>query len=258
MGAYFTMEQRRFFSWNINSWRMRHEQVWRYLNEQPVDVLGVQELKQHHEALDASILDGWHHHFFGQKAYNGVGLISRYPLSDIQENLPNFPDNQARLLSATIENIRVINIYVPNGQAIGSDKYIYKLEWLKHFADYLKDELKRFPKIIILGDFNIMPKDIDVYSPEPESIYQSSAERSALQTILNLGFQDGFRYFYPDDKRFSFWDYRAGCFPKNQGMRIDFTLFSPELKPIQADIDPNPRGWDNPSDHTPVWLAVEK
>ncbi|MDO4435895.1 MAG: exodeoxyribonuclease III [Cardiobacteriaceae bacterium] len=251
-------------SWNVNSFKIRETQVLNYLRERPIAVLGLQELKQETHAVNQSALHdlGYHTAVFGQKTYNGVALISQFPLHDIQYNLPNFEDPQSRLIAATIQEVRVINVYVPNGKEVGDPKYEYKLQFLSALQDYVREQLQQYPKLIIMGDFNIAPEDIDVFDPKAwrDKILCSAPERKALSDLLSLGLVDSFRHLNPDKSQFSWWDYRFGGFEKNRGMRIDLILASKALclenKLEKAEIDPKPRTHERPSDHTPVLLTL--
>ena len=249
-------------TWNVNSLNVRLPHVLDWLRDNPVDVLCLQETKQEdvkfpYEALKEAGYEAIH---IGQKTYNGVAIISRHPLSDVQRNIPNFEDDQQRVIAATINGIRVVCAYIPNGQAVDSDKYQYKMRWLKALTDWLKTELVAHPKLVLLGDYNIAPEDRDCHDPEAwlGQILVSPAEREAFQTLINLGLHDSFRLFEQDEKSFSWWDYRMMGFRRNFGMRIDHILVSDALKAtcLAATIDKAPRKLERPSDHTPVILEI--
>jgi len=249
-------------TWNVNSLNVRLPHVLDWLHNNPIDVLCLQETKQEdskfpYKALKAA---GYHAIHIGQKTYNGVAIISRHPLSDIQRNIPNFDDDQQRVIAATINGIRVVCAYIPNGQAVDSDKYQYKMRWLNALTNWLKTELVAHPKLILLGDYNIAPEDRDCHDPAAwlGQVLVSPAEREAFQTLVNLGLHDSFRLFEQDEKSFSWWDYRMMGFRRNFGMRIDHILVSDALKStcITATIDKTPRKLERPSDHTPVLLEI--
>ena len=201
---------------------------------------------------------GYHWAVDGQKTYNGVALLSKAEATDIAKGLPDFTDEQKRAIAGTYADTRVINLYVPNGQSVGSEKYEYKLSWLNALTAWLQDELDQHEKLVVMGDFNIAPQDIDVHDPEEwqGKILCSAAERSALQKIMDLGMQDSFRLFDQTDKSFSWWDYRAAGFRRNRGLRIDLLLISASVAGscTQSRIDKEPRALERPSDHAPVWI----
>lgn len=249
-------------TWNVNSLNVRLPHVLDWLSDNPIDVLCLQETKQEdskfpYEALKAA---GYHAIHSGQRTYNGVAIISRHPLNDIQRNIPNFDDDQQRVIAATINGIRVICAYIPNGQAVDSDKYQYKMRWLNALTNWLKMELVVHPKLVLLGDYNIAPEDRDCHDPAAwlGQVLVSPAEREAFQSLVNLGLHDSFRLFEQDEKSFSWWDYRMMGFRRNFGMRIDHILVSNALKSacIAATIDKTPRKLERPSDHTPVLLEI--
>ena len=248
-------------SWNVNSLKVRLEHVQQWMSSSAVDVLALQETKlTDPDFPQQAFLDlGLHVVFSGQKTYNGVAIISREPLADIETDIPGFIDPQRRILAVTSHGIRIINLYVPNGSEVGSAKYIYKLSWLEHVTEYIKNQLAQYPKLVVLGDFNIAPNDCDVYSPTAMQggILISQCERDAFSELLALGLIDGFRAINPELNRYSWWDYRAASFPRNQGARIDHILPSNLLgeKIIASDVDLEPRCWARPSDHAPIWMT---
>ncbi len=192
----------------------------------------------------------------GQKTYNGVAVISREPVNDPVTDFPGFDDPQRRILAVTISGVRVVNLYIPNGNSVGSEKYEYKLNWLAALRGFLEAEMKTHEQLVVLGDFNIAPSDLDVYDAEKwgEDILCSPPERAALGTITELGLVDVFRKLSPEEKVFTWWDYRAAGFRRNAGLRIDLILASEALakKCSSSFVDREPRTWDRPSDHTPV------
>ena len=248
-------------SWNVNSVRVRLEQVLDWLEGEQPDVLGLQEIKMPTEAFPTEAFGelGYHSEVHGQKTYNGVALLSKSEPRDVQRAIPGFEDDQKRVIAGTYGDCRVINLYVPNGQSVGSDKYAYKLNWLEALHDWLGDEVKDHEKIVVMGDFNIAPDDRDVHDPEEWAgkILCSDAERAALQKLLDLGLRDSFRLFDQPEATFSWWDYRAAGFRRNRGLRIDLLLVSAAVaKSCDASrIDREPRTLERPSDHAPVWLS---
>ncbi len=245
-------------TWNVNSLRVRIEHVCDWLQQNRPDVLALQELKLTNDLFPyeqiASI--GYKAVANGQKTYNGVAILSREEPVDLINELPDFEDQQRRVLAATIGDYRVVNLYVPNGQTVDSDKYIYKLNWLEALHDFLQKQISVFPNLVVLGDFNIAPEDRDVHDPEgwKGNVLVSNDERNALKKILDLGLVDTFRQFEQADNIFSWWDYRAGAFRRNKGLRIDLVLASKRLaeKCRSSDVDIEPRTLERPSDHAPV------
>ncbi len=245
-------------SWNVNSMKVRLPQVLEWLAANDPDVLVLQEIKQVTEAFPADDLReaGYSSLANGPKTYNGVATIAKSEPADPVLELPSFNDHQRRVLATTVNDVRVINLYVPNGQAVGSEKYDYKLGWLSSLRDYLQDELSQHEKLVVLGDFNIAPRDEDVYDAEKwgDAILCSPKEREALGRLLELGLTDVFRNFDQPEKTFSWWDYRAAGFRRNAGLRIDLILTSaPMTERCSASyVDKEPRAWERPSDHAPV------
>ena len=251
-------------SWNVNSLKVRLPQVLEWLSaaEAP-DIVCLQETKLEdanfpQEAIEAV---GYNAAFCGQKTYNGVALLSRRRLDAVICNNPHFPDPQKRLIAATVEGLRIISAYVPNGQEVGSEKYTYKLEWLTALERWLSEELAQYPQLAIAGDFNIAPEDRDVHNPAAWAgqILCSDAERAAFHRLLALGMKDSFRCFDQPEKSFSWWDYRMLGFQKNQGLRIDHILLSDALaeKCTAAGIAREMRKHERPSDHAPVWAECK-
>lgn len=242
-------------SWNVNSLRVRLPQVLKLIQQASPDVIALQETKLQNQDFPRDELEsaGYRLVFNGQRTYNGVALMSRTEPADIITDIPGLDDPQRRLAGATIDGIRFINAYVPNGQALDSDKYQYKLRWLEAFTELLAAEMTVHKKLVVMGDFNIAPEDQDVYDPIAwqGQVLVSEPEREALKKIMALGLQDTFRLFPQEDSRFSWWDYRAGAFPRNRGLRIDLMLASEEMaeRCQAAEIDMDSRGHDRPSDH---------
>jgi exodeoxyribonuclease-3 len=253
-------------TWNVNSIRTRKEQVLAWLQANPVDLLCLQETKVIDPDFPRSPFEklGYHLYISGQKAYNGVAIFSRQPLEDVSlgftaildENTVQSFDEQKRVIAGTINGIRIINLYVPNGASVGSEKYLYKLSWLKLLKEYLQKTLEKTPNICVCGDFNIALEDRDIHDPKGREnhIMASDTERQALKEILDLGLADAFRKFNSESGQFSWWDYRAASFPRNKGWRIDHHYLSSSLyeKAKSCIIDKTPRKLEKPSDHTPV------
>ncbi len=245
-------------TWNINSLRVRLEHILHWSAENAPAVLALQETKIPDQAFPTDTLQaaGWHALYAGQPAYNGVAFLSREPMRLITNSLPDFDDNQRRLLAARLGDLCLVNVYVPNGQAVGTEKYQYKLAWLETLTGFLGQLSAKYERIAVLGDFNIAPEDRDVYDPAAweGNVLVSPAERDAFRGLLALGFQDSFRLFEQPEHSFSWWDYRQAGFRRNRGLRIDHILVSTALaKHCQAVcIDAEPRGWHRPSDHAPV------
>jgi exodeoxyribonuclease-3 len=245
-------------TWNVNSLNVRLPHVLEWLAANEPDVLVLQEIKQVTEAfpLDAFTEAGYKSVASGQKTYNGVATISREEPLDSITDFPGFDDPQRRILATTINGVRVVDLYVPNGQAVGSEKYEYKLSWLEALRKFLKVELESHKNLVVLGDFNIAPEDRDVYDAEKwgDAILCSPREREALGELFKLGMSDVFRQFDQAEKNFSWWDYRAAGFRRNAGLRIDLILASAAMAEAcqTSYIDKEPRTWERPSDHTPV------
>ncbi|HID81834.1 MAG TPA: exodeoxyribonuclease III [Chromatiales bacterium] len=250
-------------SWNVNSLRVRLPQVLDWLASSNVDVLALQETKMTDDQFPQDEIEaaGYQVVFSGQKTYNGVAIISKSPATNIVTDVPDLDDPQRRILGATIDGIRILDLYVVNGQEVGSEKFQYKLNWLEKVHDYIAEDIKENENYVVLGDFNIAPTDEDVHDPEAwhERILCSTPEREALKEIMALGFDDSFRLFKQEEKQFSWWDYRAAAFRRNMGLRIDLILTSKALseKCRSSIIDKEPRGWERPSDHTPVVADIE-
>lgn len=249
-------------TWNVNSIKVRLPQVLDWLAARQPDVLALQETKledNHFPRLELREA-GYYSVFCGQKAYNGVALLARAaalePPADVTTDFPGLDDPQRRVLAATVGGVRVVNLYVVNGQAVGSEKYAYKLRWLEAAGGFIAQELARHERLVVLGDFNIAPEDRDVHDPESwrEQILCSTPERAALRRLLDLGLEDVFRRFEQPEKSFSWWDYRQAGFRRNLGLRIDLILASRALAAActACEIDTAPRRLERPSDHAPV------
>ncbi len=245
-------------TWNVNSLKVRLPQLLDWLPVNQPDVICLQETKLTDDAFPVTdiVSAGYHVAFSGQKTYNGVALISKSPLMDINAGIPGFVDEQKRVLAATVDGVRVICVYIPNGQSIDSDKYQYKLAWLDALIEWLKSEMRRYPRLVLTGDYNIAPEDRDVHDPAAweGNVLVSPPERERFQALQALGLQDAFRLFEQPEKSFSWWDYRAAGFRRNLGLRIDHILLSSELARHckSCVIDKAPRKLERPSDHTPV------
>lgn len=250
-------------TWNVNSLRVRLAHVEQFLQYAKPDVLCVQETKVTDPLFPEKEINamGYSVFYCGEKTYNGVAILAKYPLTEVETCFPADTDPSRRLLAATCAGVRVINVYVPNGAAVGTEKYSYKLAWLSRLKNYLSDALVCYKNVVVLGDFNIAPSDIDVHDPLAwqGNVLVSEPEREALREIMALGFVDSFRSLYPERQDFSWWDYRAAAFRRNQGLRIDHILMSRSFfKQCRAcDIDKQPRTWERPSDHTPVMVDLD-
>jgi exodeoxyribonuclease-3 len=245
-------------SWNVNSLKVRLPQVLDWLEHTGTDVLGLQETKLVDDKFPVEALReaGYRVIHAGQPTYNGVALIAREALSDPVFAIPDFDDEQKRAIAATVNGVRVINLYVVNGQEVGSEKFAYKLRWFEAMREWVRQELSRHDKLVVMGDFNIAPDDRDVYDPDAwhERILCSTPEREALQGLLDLGLHDSFRLFDQPEKTYSWWDYRAAMFRRGLGLRIDLLLVSDALKGhcTTSYIDKEPRKNERPSDHAPA------
>jgi exodeoxyribonuclease-3 len=249
-------------TWNVNSLKVRLPHVLDWLAVTQADVLCLQETKMEDKVFPYAELEaaGYHAAHNGQKTYNGVAILARGTLEDVRYDIPNFADEQKRVLAATVNGVRVVCAYMPNGQAVGSDKYDYKLRWLAALAESLREELLRWPQLALLGDYNIAPEDRDVHDPAAwkDQVLCSAPERAAFRRFLDLGLVDAFRIFEQPEKIYSWWDYRQMGFRRNHGLRIDHILLSkPLADACQACvIDKAPRKLERPSDHAPVMVMV--
>ena len=249
-------------TWNVNSLNVRLPHVLDWLHDNPVDVLCLQETKQEDHKFPFAELEaaGYKAIHAGQKTYNGVAILSKHALEDVSFGIADFADEQKRVISATVNGLRVVCVYIPNGQAIDSEKYQYKLRWLEALQYWLAGQLEKYPNLALLGDYNIAPDDRDCHDPAAwvGQVLVSDKERAAFQKLENLGLHDSFRLFEKEAGHFSWWDYRMAGFRRNLGMRIDHILVSDTLKNAckACVIDKTPRKLERPSDHTPVVLTL--
>lgn len=250
-------------SWNVNSLGVRLPHVEQWCASAQPDVLALQETKLEDHKFPREAIEALEYHSVcsGQKTYNGVALLARTPIEDVLCDIPGLDDPQRRILVATIGGIRVVNLYVVNGQAVGSEKYAHKLHWLERVTAFLAEEIRRHPDMVVLGDFNIAPDDRDVHDPVAwhERILCSTPERDALRRMLDLGLHDSFRLFDEAPGTYSWWDYRQAAFRRNLGLRIDLVLVSDALRTRcrASIIDRTPRTWERPTDHAPALLELD-
>ena len=249
-------------TWNVNSLNVRLPHVLDWLRDNPIDVLCLQETKQEdikfsYDALEAA---GYHAIHNGQKTYNGVAILSRHAMTEVEHGMAGFEDEQKRVISATIQGIRVVCVYIVNGQAVDSEKYNYKMRWLEALTYWLAGQIDKYPNLVLLGDYNIAPEDRDCHDPAAwiGQILVSPREREMFAKLIQLGLHDSFRLFEQPEKSFTWWDYRMLGFRRNFGMRIDHILVSDALKEkcVSCVIDKAPRKLERPSDHTPVILTL--
>lgn len=249
-------------SWNVNSLKVRLEQVLDWLESSQTDILGLQETKLENHAFPKEAFKeaGYEVFYNGQKTYNGVAWISRKGMQDPEEAFPDYADEQKRVLAVSVGELRLINFYIPNGQSIGSDKYAYKLEWLSAMQEYVQQQLKKYKHVVVVGDFNIAPEDRDVHDPKlwEGQVLVSPAERLAFQKLLGYGLTDAVRLHHHEDNLYSWWDYRAAAFRRQMGLRIDHILLSSGLSAdcMASGVDIEPRKHSRPSDHAPVWTTL--
>jgi exodeoxyribonuclease-3 len=252
------MNSLKLATWNVNSLKVRLPHVLDWLAAQQPDVLCLQETKLEDRAFPFAELEaaGYRAVHHGQKTYNGVALLARAEAGDVVRGIAGFDDPQARVIAAAYGDLRVVCAYFPNGQAVGSDKYAYKLRWLAALNAWLAEELKRYPRLALLGDYNIAPEDRDVYDPEAwrGQVLCSEPEREAFVALTGLGLRDAFRLFEQPDKTYTWWDYRMLAHQRNHGLRIDHILLSPALAKTctACTVDRAPRRLERPSDHAPV------
>ena len=245
-------------AWNVNSIKARLPHVTDWLARARPDVICLQELKTEETKFPRPEIEaaGYQAAVSGQKTYNGVAILSRTALVDVSMGIPGFADEQKRVIAGTADGVRVICVYCPNGQAVGSEKYDYKLRWFAALKEYLAAEISRHPKLAMAGDFNVAPEDRDVHDPKAweGQVHVSEPERMAWRALLALGLKDSFRLFEQPEKSYSWWDYRMMGFRRNAGLRIDQILISAELERrcTAASIDKEPRKLERPSDHAPV------
>jgi len=249
-------------TWNVNSVKVRLPQLLEWLAAAQPDVVCLQELKTEAAGFPLAALEGAGYACAvnGQKTYNGVALLSRTPLAEIVLDIPGFADEQRRVIAATVQDMRVVCVYCPNGQAVGSDKYAYKLRWFAALRDYLQAALASHPRLAVAGDFNVAPEDRDVHDPRAweGQVHVSAPERAAWRALLELGLKDSFRQFPQPDKTYTWWDYRMMAFRRNAGLRIDHILLSAALaeRCTAAGVDKEPRRQERPSDHAPALVEL--
>jgi exodeoxyribonuclease-3 len=249
-------------TWNVNSLSVRLPQVLDWLAANPVDVLALQELKMTDDKFphDTFAAAGFNSVCFGQKTYNGVALITKAPATDVVKNIPGFDDDMARVITASVDGVRVVGAYFPNGQEPGSDKFEYKMEWLSALRRWLKTELEAHPQLVLMGDYNITFDELDVWDPVAleGTIHCTEEERYHLRALLALGLHDSLRLFPQPPKTYSWWDYRDLGFRRNRGLRIDHILVTDALKAraTACEVDKTPRKNERPSDHAPVVLTL--
>ena len=253
----------RIASWNINSIKAHITHVTKWLDEAKPDILFMQELKGINENFPVSDFEDLNYLTVinGQKTYNGVAIASKFPITEISNSILD-GDDQARYLEVEIEGIRMINVYCPNGNPVDSDKYPYKLRWMDALINHLSELKKQGIPFLIGGDFNIMPRDADCHDPkswEGDALFRQESW-DKWRTLTNMGLYDAYRMVHPHETDcYSFWDYQAGAWPQNKGIRIDHFLLTPDLADqlVTCDIDRTPRGWEKASDHTPITIEIE-
>ena len=253
----------RIATWNVNSVNARLANILDWLNQAEPDVVALQEIKCPDDKFPRLEFEaaGWNVAIHGQKSYNGVALLSRHPLSEVAAGLPGDPeDEQARWIEATVEGVRVVSLYLPNGNPAPGPKYDYKLAWMRRFIGRATELLAAEQPLVLAGDYNVCPTDADVYDPEGwrNDALCRPETRSLFQELTFLGLTEAFRALHPEPGRYSFWDYQGGAWQRGEGLRIDHLLLSPEAadRLIACDIDKGPRGRDKASDHTPVWIEL--
>ena len=249
-------------TWNVNSLKVRLPQVLELLAAQKPDALCLQETKSEDVNFPLGEINaaGYQAAFSGQKTYNGVAILSPTAATDVSIGIPAFDDPQKRVIAATVNDVRMICVYIPNGEAVESDKYKYKLDWLMKLINWLKQEMTKYPKLALLGDYNIAPEDRDVYDPKfwTGKVLFSEPEKAAFKDLIALGLTDSFRLFDQAEKSYSWWDYRMNGFKRNLGLRIDHILLTQELAKSckSCSIDKNMRAKERPSDHAPVIVEI--
>lgn len=247
-------------TWNVNSMKVRLAHVLDWLAAERPDVLCLQELKCEDGGFPLAEIEaaGYRAVCHGQKTYNGVAILSLGEATEVLRDIPGFSDTQKRVIAATVGDLRVVSAYFPNGQAVGSEKFAYKLDWLAALTAWLKEEQVRHPRLVLAGDYNIAPEDRDAHPDWKEEIHVSPAERAAFRELTALGLTDAFRLFEQPEKIYSWWDYRMGAFRRNFGLRIDHLLVSLPLAPAcqSCRVDKVPRKLERPSDHAPVVLEL--
>jgi exodeoxyribonuclease III len=249
-------------TWNVNSVKVRLPQLLAWLGSAQPDVVCLQELKTEAAGFPLAALEGAGYACAvnGQKTYNGVAILARAALAEIALDTPGFADEQKRVLAATVQGMRVLCVYCPNGQAVGSEKFAYKLRWFAALRDYLRSELEKHRSLAVAGDFNVAPEDRDVHDPKAweGQVHVSLQERAAWHALLDLGLKDSFRLFEQPAKTYTWWDYRMAAFRRNAGLRIDHILLSAELalRCTAASVDKAPRRLQRPSDHAPALIEL--
>jgi exodeoxyribonuclease-3 len=249
-------------TWNINSLNVRLPHVLEWLKTSPVDVLCLQELKLEDAKFPLEAIEdaGYHAVFNGQKTYNGVAILSRSKPEDVAKDMPGYADEQKRVIAATIDGVRVVNVYIVNGQSLDSEKYQYKMAWLTALRGYMANAIAEFGDVALLGDYNIAPEDRDVHDPKAweGQVLVSVPERKHFEALIALGLVDSFRLFKQAEKSFTWWDYRMNGFKRNLGLRIDHILLTKNLaaETKGSVIDVEPRKLERPSDHTPVISTI--
>ncbi len=251
-------------TWNVNSVKRRLPILCGWLKDFAPDIVMLQELKTVAEDFPRLEIEalGYHLAVVGQKAYNGVALLSKRPLEDVIEALPGDPeDAQARYVEAAVGGVRVASIYLPNGNPVDSDKYPYKLAWMARLRDHARALLADERPVVLAGDYNICPTNDDVYDPvgfADDALCRPDSRRR-FRALMNLGLTDAFRVLNPEPHRYSYWDYQRRRFHSDQGLRIDHLLLSPQAadRLTESGIDRTPRGRETPSDHTPAWCTLE-
>ena len=258
----------RIATWNVNGIKARIEQLKTWLGTFQPDVACLQEIKSVDEGFPAGEIEalGYHVATHGQKGFNGVAILSRTPLEDVTRGLPGDDgDEQSRYIEAVVplpgSALRVASIYLPNGNPIGTDKFTYKLAWMRRLEVHARHLLGHEEALVLAGDYNVIPEPADAKTPAAwaeDALFQPES-RAAFRRLLALGLTDGLRACHTEAGIYSFWDYQAGAWPKNNGIRIDHLLLSPQAadRLVTADVDKSPRGWEKPSDHTPVWVELE-
>jgi exodeoxyribonuclease-3 len=250
-------------SWNVNSLRVRLPHLLDWLRDVQPDVACLQETKTEDANFPVAELRdaGYQAVFCGQRSYNGVAILSRTEIADVAHGIPDFADDLKRCIAATVDGVRVVSLYAPNGEAPGTDKYAYKMRWYDALARWMHEEIGKREKLALLGDMNVAPEDRDVHNPKrwEGKIHVSEPERAALGTVMAVGFADAFRLFEQPEKQFSWWDYRLKAFERGWGLRIDLALLAPELakRCTSCIIDIGPRKRERPSDHAPVVLELD-
>jgi len=253
----------KFATWNVNSLKVRLPQVLEWLAAHRPEAFCLQETKSEdgNFPLAEIAAAGYRSVFSGQKTYNGVAILCRGEPREVQAGIPGYDDPQKRVIAATVAGVRTVCVYIPNGESVESDKYRYKLDWLARLTAWLKEELARHPRLVLLGDYNIAPEERDVHDPKlwAGKVLFSEPERAAFRALADLGLQDSFRLFDQAEKSFSWWDYRMNGFKRNLGLRIDHILLSRQLASLckSCVIDRAMRAKERPSDHAPVVAEIE-